>query len=149
MKKTIATLLLTVLLLTLKAASASAATGSITVTYGQTEARSILAMVNEFRQSDDAWFWNSDNTTKTTRKNLSKHRRYERDDDDGDRADQRDWPEESHRCEEASHLRAVPVYEGSEHGSDRSAAKGVKKSLHGKHKIVILLERLSFFKKGM
>ncbi|MCD7832956.1 MAG: CAP domain-containing protein [Lachnospiraceae bacterium] len=72
MKKTIATLLLTVILLTLKASGASAATGTITVTYGQTEARSILAMVNEFRQNDDAWFWNPDNTTKTTRKNLSK-----------------------------------------------------------------------------
>ncbi len=36
-----------------------------TVTYQQTMARSMLAMVNEFRQSDDAWYWNPDNVTKT------------------------------------------------------------------------------------
>lgn len=35
-------------------------------TMGQTEARTMLAMVNSFRQSSDAWYWNSDNATKTT-----------------------------------------------------------------------------------
>ncbi|MCD8075699.1 MAG: CAP domain-containing protein [Lachnospiraceae bacterium] len=71
MKKTITTILITVIFLTFRAASASAAQADITVTYGQTEARSILAMVNEFRQGSDAWYWNSDNTTKTTRSGLS------------------------------------------------------------------------------
>lgn len=37
----------------------------ITVQYGQTEARSILAMINELRTGSDAWYWNADNTTKT------------------------------------------------------------------------------------
>ena len=37
----------------------------ITVQYGQTEARSILAMINELRTGSDAWYWNEDNTTKT------------------------------------------------------------------------------------
>ncbi len=35
------------------------------VTYGQTEARSMLAMINDFRTGEDAWYWNSDNDTKT------------------------------------------------------------------------------------
>lgn len=39
---------------------------TITVKYGQTEARTILNMINEMRASStDAWYWNSDNTTKT------------------------------------------------------------------------------------
>ena len=39
---------------------------SISVQYGQTEARTILNMINEMRASStDAWYWNPDNTTKT------------------------------------------------------------------------------------
>ncbi|MDO5155333.1 MAG: CAP domain-containing protein [Eubacteriales bacterium] len=38
----------------------------VSVEYGQTEARSMLPMVNEFRQGTDAWYWNSDNRTQTT-----------------------------------------------------------------------------------
>ena len=34
------------------------------VRYGQTEARSMLAMINDFRTGSDAWYWNSDNTEK-------------------------------------------------------------------------------------
>ena len=34
------------------------------VTYGQTEARTMVDMINKFRTGDDAWVWNSDNTTK-------------------------------------------------------------------------------------
>ena len=38
---------------------------NITVKYDQTSAREMLPIINEFRKSEDAWFWNSDNTTKT------------------------------------------------------------------------------------
>lgn len=48
------------------------ATVQLDVTYCQTEARSILDMVNDFRTGDDAWYWNSDNTTKTVCTDLSK-----------------------------------------------------------------------------
>ena len=34
------------------------------VTYHQTEARSMLSMINEWRKSDDAWAWNEGNTEK-------------------------------------------------------------------------------------
>lgn len=37
----------------------------VTATYGQTEARRQLALVNEFRTGKDAWYWNEDNETKT------------------------------------------------------------------------------------
>ena len=42
----------------------------VTVTYGQTEARNMLSMINDFRTGNDAWYWNSDNTTKTVFTNL-------------------------------------------------------------------------------
>lgn len=55
--------------------SVSAATDTttydVTVTYYQTQARSMLEYVNDFRTGDDAWYWNSDNETKTTCSNLS------------------------------------------------------------------------------
>lgn len=39
---------------------------SISVKYGQTEARTILNMINEARtNSEHAWYWNKDDTTKT------------------------------------------------------------------------------------
>ena len=34
------------------------------VKYGQTEARTMLEMINQFRTGDEAWYWKSDNTTK-------------------------------------------------------------------------------------
>lgn len=38
---------------------------NLSVTYGQTEARSILSMINEMRTSEtDAWYWNESNTEK-------------------------------------------------------------------------------------
>lgn len=40
--------------------------------YGQTEARSMLAMINDFRTGKDAWAWNYDNSKKNTYSNLSK-----------------------------------------------------------------------------
>ncbi len=39
-------------------------------TYCQTEARSMLEMVNDFRTGSDAWYWNADNATKTVCRNL-------------------------------------------------------------------------------
>ena len=36
------------------------------VTFCQTEARKEFNMVNSFRTGDEAWYWNEDNTTKTT-----------------------------------------------------------------------------------
>ena len=44
---------------------------SISVKYGQTEARTILDMINEARtDSNYAWYWNKDDTTKTYCENL-------------------------------------------------------------------------------
>ena len=44
---------------------------SISVQYGQTEARTILYMINEMRTSStDAWYWKQDDTTKTYCTNL-------------------------------------------------------------------------------
>lgn len=44
---------------------------SISVQYGQTEARTILNMINEMRTSStDAWYWRQDDTTKTYCTNL-------------------------------------------------------------------------------
>jgi len=43
---------------------------TVSPVFGQTEARSILAMINELRTSDDAWYWNKDNETITECKNL-------------------------------------------------------------------------------
>ena len=45
--------------------AANIVNGSITVKYGQSEARSALAMINGLRTGGDAWYWNSDNSTKT------------------------------------------------------------------------------------
>lgn len=67
--------LLTVLLLAVSgiaetaqgSASAAGATTTdveITVTYGQTEARNMLALINEFRTGSETWYWNSTNTEK-------------------------------------------------------------------------------------
>ena len=35
------------------------------VTYSQTDAREMLTLVNDFRASDQAWYWDEDDTTKT------------------------------------------------------------------------------------
>ena len=42
----------------------------VEVTYGQTEARSMLDMVNDFRTGPDAWYWNKGNEIKTILSNL-------------------------------------------------------------------------------
>ena len=56
----------------MKANAAEIIPVNISVEYGQTEARSIFDMINEMRtNSSDAWYWNEDDTTKTTCSNLS------------------------------------------------------------------------------
>ena len=45
---------------------------TLNVTYQQSSARKMLGMVNEFRQSDEAWFWSEDNSKKEYQKNLQK-----------------------------------------------------------------------------
>jgi uncharacterized protein YkwD len=45
--------------------TAEPVTDGLSGTYRKSEARSMLAMINEFRTGSDAWCWNSDNTTKT------------------------------------------------------------------------------------
>lgn len=64
MKKSVVALLLSLLLL-LAACAASASGGpeelTVTVTYGQTEARDMLVQINEFRGDTDAtWYWDLD-----------------------------------------------------------------------------------------
>lgn len=43
----------------------------ITVKYGQTESRSMLDMINEFRTGNDAWYWNNNDTQQYRPGNLS------------------------------------------------------------------------------
>ncbi|MCD7735722.1 MAG: CAP domain-containing protein [Lachnospiraceae bacterium] len=44
----------------------------VSVQYRQTAARKMLDMINEFRTGDDAWYWNSSDTSKITLKDLDK-----------------------------------------------------------------------------
>ena len=59
-----------VLLVTFAWADSTPVEVYVEVTYGQTEARSMLAMINEFRTGGDAWFWNSDDSAKVYLTNL-------------------------------------------------------------------------------
>ena len=78
MKKTFRHLMLTivsVIMLMLFCFSAEAAESNMQTVryyapYGQTDARTMLDMINDFRTGKDAWYWNSDNKTKTVCKNL-------------------------------------------------------------------------------
>ena len=55
-----------------KAKAAEIIPVNISVEYGQTEARTILGMINEMRTTpEDLWYWNPDNTTKTYCADLS------------------------------------------------------------------------------
>ena len=59
------------MIIPIKANAAENISVNISVEYGQTEARSIFDMINEMRtNSSDAWYWNKDDTTKTTCNNL-------------------------------------------------------------------------------
>lgn len=56
-----------------KVKAAENVTVNISAQYGQSEARTILGMINDMRTSStDAWYWNGDNTTKTVCSDLSK-----------------------------------------------------------------------------
>ena len=41
-----------------------------TVAFGQSDARAMLALINDFRTGSDAWYWNEDNTEKIYQTNL-------------------------------------------------------------------------------
>lgn len=59
------------MIIPMKANAAESIPVNISVEYGQTEARSILDMINEMRTNhSDAWYWNIDDMTKTTCNNL-------------------------------------------------------------------------------
>lgn len=49
-----------------KAALAGTTQLNVNVRYGQSEARSMLGMLNTFRTGDEAWYWNEDNSSKQT-----------------------------------------------------------------------------------
>ena len=45
---------------------AATTTVALTGSYGQTEARDMLTLINQFRTGSDAWYWNSSNTNRIT-----------------------------------------------------------------------------------
>ena len=51
-------------------AYAETATAKVTGQFRYTEARRMLTMINQFRTGSDAWYWNSDDKTKTVCSNL-------------------------------------------------------------------------------
>jgi len=51
--------------------SASSNTFSVDVEFRQTDARSMLSMINEWRTGGDAWYWNSDDSAKVYTGSLS------------------------------------------------------------------------------
>ncbi len=67
---TVSVIMLMMLCFSSKAADSNLQTVKYYVTYGQADARTMLGMINDFRTGDDAWYWNSDNKTKTVCKNL-------------------------------------------------------------------------------
>ena len=61
-----AAMVFTLLPATFASSSSSTTTLTVEVTYCQSMARSMLEMINEFRtDSDEAWYWNEDDTEKT------------------------------------------------------------------------------------
>lgn len=76
MKKSLSCLLAIVLLISslsigITAFAADVINAEIQVTYHQSEARSMLSLVNNFRKSNDAWCWNENNTSKDKYSGLS------------------------------------------------------------------------------
>lgn len=67
MKKTVSLLLSLVMMISVFSMTQlnAFASQSTTVKFEQSEARTVLNMINSFRASNDAWYWNSDNVTKT------------------------------------------------------------------------------------
>ncbi len=62
----------TMTILPTQPAEAATADYQVPVTYGQTEARKMIDMINGFRTGNDAWYWNKGDTTKTTCTNLQR-----------------------------------------------------------------------------
>lgn len=76
MKKSLSCLLAIVMLISslsigITAFAADVINAEIQVTYHQSEARSMLSLVNNFRKSNDAWCWNENNTSKDKYSGLS------------------------------------------------------------------------------
>jgi uncharacterized protein YkwD len=76
MKRTLILLLATAMLSilccgTVFAAEDTTYTVNVDVTYGQTEARQMLDLINDFRTGSDAWCWDSDDTEKITYTDLN------------------------------------------------------------------------------
>lgn len=69
-RTTIALILILVLCMTCSQVFAQSSGNSISVNvkavYGQTEARTMLKMINDFRTGPDAWAWNTNNTQKVS-----------------------------------------------------------------------------------
>lgn len=76
LKRVAATVLAALMLFTVSgpetAYADSAKTIRIKIGYGQTEARSILGMINSFRTGKNAWYWNESNTKKVKVRGLKK-----------------------------------------------------------------------------
>ncbi|MBQ7638869.1 MAG: hypothetical protein IJS90_08215 [Clostridia bacterium] len=74
MKKLISLILSAVLTFSAFGAAAYAADGiyyaCANVTFDQTSARAMLELINDMRQSDEAWYWNETNTEKVVLKDL-------------------------------------------------------------------------------
>lgn len=64
MKKSLLAITLLLVILASGALAADSATVSYQVRYDRKEALAMFDMVNAFRQSDEAWYWNSSNTEK-------------------------------------------------------------------------------------
>ena len=75
LKKAFAILLLVALLSGIMLPYTFAEDGSFTIsaqlTFGQTEARSMLPLINNLRKPANAWYWDKDNTTKLTAEGLA------------------------------------------------------------------------------
>lgn len=59
-------LFMIVLGVSVQASTSGLTTLKISVKYGQTEARTMLDMINKFRTGNDAWYWNENNTQKVS-----------------------------------------------------------------------------------
>ena len=70
MKKRLILIVLLLLSALMPAQAADTATVTYQVKFDQKEARAMFDMVNQFRQSEDAWYWNRDNTEKVKQTQL-------------------------------------------------------------------------------
>ena len=68
---TIAIIIMSLICANFSAVADNGNTITVNAQFNQTEARTILNMINEFRTSDDAWYWNDDNETITECESLN------------------------------------------------------------------------------